>query len=213
MASISFDKCCFPVPSLTILYQLSMFAVFKVKSPQQFRPVSDDRESTTASMTPMTAAWMPKEMMSEDSEVLVAVCRLAARVLFEPMPKTTEGVAAMMKVLKPKLCQLFGSQSSSGLFLLWDEQFSVSSDGRRCCGEVAGRGLGSGRGACYLVVDPALHGQGLGSMLVRHCEDWATARGHEAIRLFHYTHKERLHHWYSKMGCQTVAHFLQQWQM
>ena len=74
----------------------------------------------------MTAAWMPKEMMSEDSEVLVAVCRLAARVLFEPMPKTTEGVAAMMKVLKPKLCQLFGSQSSSGLLLLWDEQFQLA---------------------------------------------------------------------------------------
>jgi hypothetical protein len=60
-----------------------------------------DTESM-ASMTPMTAAWMPKEMMSEDSDVLLAVSQLAARTLFDPAPKTTEGVAAMVKVLKPK---------------------------------------------------------------------------------------------------------------
>ena len=87
-----------------------------------------DMESM-ASMTPMTAAWMPKEMMSEDSDVLLAVSQLAARTLFDPAPKTTEGVAAMVKVLKPKLYQLFGSQSSSALsafLLIWDEQFQLA---------------------------------------------------------------------------------------
>jgi hypothetical protein len=59
-----------------------------------------DTESM-ASMTPMTAAWMPKEMMSEDSDVLLAVSQLAATIS-DPAPNTTEGVAAMVKVLKPK---------------------------------------------------------------------------------------------------------------
>eukprot|EP00435_Cladocopium_sp_Y103_P024478 s93_g6.t1 len=154
----------------------------------------------------MTAAWMPKETMSEDIEVLVAVSRLAARVLFEPTPKTTEGVAAMMKVLKPKLCQLFG-QGSSGLLLLWDEQFQLAAMAGVVVDKLPGENLvDEVPRICYLGVDPDFHGQGLGSMLVRHCEDWATARGHRAIWLFHYSHKERLHHWYSKMGYRTVKH-------
>ena len=57
---------------------------------------------------------------------------------------------------------------------------------------------------CYLVIDPRLHGQGFGSMLMRQCEDWAAARGHRAIWLFVLRHKERLCQWYSKMGYQTV---------
>ena len=135
--------------------------------------------------------------MSEDSEVLVAVSRLAARVLF--------GVAAMVEVLKPKLHQLFGSQSSSGLLLLWDEQFQLAAMAGVVVEKLPGFQDEVPR-ICYLVVDPDLHGQGFGSMLVRRCEDWAAARGHRAIWLFHYSHKARLHHWYSKMGYQTVTH-------
>ena len=184
-----------------------MFAVFKVKSPQEFRPVSADMESTTASMTPMTAAWMPKEMMSEDSEVLMAVSRLAARVLFEPTPKTSAGVAAMVEVLKPKLYQYFGghSQSSNGLLLLRDEQSQLAGMAGVVVGKLPGFQDEVPR-VCYLAVDPGLHGQGFGSMLVRQCEDWAKARGHRAIWLFVYRHKERMCQWYSKMGYQTVTH-------
>ena len=182
-----------------------MFAVFKVKSPQEFRPVSADMESTTASMTPMTAAWMPKEMMSEDSEVLMAVSRLAARVLFEPTPKTSAGVAAMVEVLKPKLYQYFGghSQSSNGLLLLRDEQSQLAGMAGVVVGKLPGFQDEVPR-VCYLVIDPRLHGQGFGSMLVRQCEDWAAARGHRAIWLFVLRHKEGLCQWYSKMGYQTV---------
>jgi len=183
-----------------------MFAVFKVKSPQEFRPVSADMESTTASMTPMTAAWMPKEMMSEDSEVLMAVSRLVARVLSEPTPKTSAGVAAMVEVLKPKLYQHFGdSQSSNGLLLLRDEQFQLAGMAGVVVEKLPGFQDEVPR-VCYLVIDPRLHGQGFGSMLVRQCEDWAAARGHRAIWLFVFRHKERLCQWYSKMGYQTVTH-------
>ena len=162
--------------------------------------VSDDMESTTASMTPITAAWMPKEMMSEDSEVLVAVSRLVARVLFEPTPKTSEGVAAMVEVLKPKLYQLFGdSQSSNGLLLLRDEQSQLAGMAGVVVEKLPGFQDEVPR-VCYLAVDPDLHGQGFGSMLVRQCEDWAAARGHRAIWLFVLRHKERLCQWYSKMG-------------
>ena len=73
----------------------------------------------------MTATWVPKEMMSEDSHVSLAASRLA-QLLFDPAPKTTEGVAAMVEVLRPKLCQLFGTQKSSALLLIWDEEFLVS---------------------------------------------------------------------------------------
>ena len=45
---------------------------------------------------------------------------------------------------------------------------------------------------CYLAVDPDFQKKGLGSMLVRHCEDWAAARGHEAIWLFHNSEKDWL---------------------
>ena len=198
MVSISFDKCWFSLP---LVYICSF------QTPQEFQPVSDDMDSTTmASVTPMKAAWMPKEMMSEDSEVLVAVSRLAARVLFEPTPKTTEGIAAMTKVLKPKLHQLFGnSQNSNGLLLLWDEQFQLAAMAGVAVEKLPGFQDEVPR-ICYLVVDPDLHGRGFGSMLVRQCEDWAAARGHRAIWLFHYSQKERLHHWYSKMGYQTITH-------
>ena len=152
----------------------------------------------------MTAAWMPKEMMSEDSEVLMAVSRLAARVLFEPTPKTSAGVAAMVEVLKPKLYQLFGdSQSSNGLLLLRDEQSQLAGMAGVVVGKLPGFQDEVPR-VCYLAVDPRLHGQGFGSMLVRQCQDWAAARGHRAIWLFVYRHKERLCQWYSKMGYQTV---------
>ena len=169
-----------------------------------------DMESM-ASMTPMTAAWMPKEMMSEDSDVLLAVSQLAARTLFDPAPKTTEGVAAMVKVLKPKLYQLFGSQSSSALsafLLIWDEQFQLAAMAGVVVEKLPGKNLLQDEvpRISYLAVDPDLQKKGLGSMLVRHCEDWAAARGHKAIWLFHKSDKERLHRFYSKMGYGTVKH-------
>ncbi|CAL1147406.1 unnamed protein product [Cladocopium goreaui] len=103
--------------------------------------------STTASKTPITAAWMPKEMMSEDSEVLMAVSRLVARVLFEP-------------VLKPKLYQHFGdSQSSNGLLLLRDEQFQLAGMAGVVVEKLPGFQDEVPR-VCYLVIDPRLHGQG-----------------------------------------------------
>lgn len=189
-----------------------MFAVFKVKSPQDPHYSFGDMESmaSMASMTPMTAAWVPKEMMSEDSDVSLAVSQLAARVLFDPAPKTTEGVAAMVKVLKPKLCQLFGSQSSSAsaLLVIWDEQFQLAG----MAGVVVEKSLGENLlqdevpRICYLAVNPDLQKKGLGSMLVHHCEDWAAAHGHKAIWLFHNSAKEHLHHFYSKMGYRTVKH-------
>ena len=152
----------------------------------------------------MTAAWMPKEMMSEDSEVLMAVSRLVARVLFEPTPKTSAGVAAMVEVLKPKLYQHFGdSQSSNGLLLLRDEQSQLAGMAGVVVEKLPGFQDEVPR-VCYLVIDPRLHGQGFGSMLMRQCEDWAAARGHRAIWLFVLRHKERLCQWYSKMGYQTV---------
>ena len=161
-------------------------------------------ESTTASKTPITAAWMPKEMMSEDSEVLMAVSRLVARVLFEPTPKTSAGVAAMVEVLKPKLYQHFGdSQSSNGLLLLRDEQSQLAGMAGVVVEKLPGFQDEVPR-VCYLVIDPRLHGQGFGSMLMRQCEDWAAARGHRAIWLFVLRHKEGLCQWYSKMGYQTV---------
>jgi len=163
-----------------------------------------------ASVTPMKAAWMPAEaMMSEESEVLVAVSRLIARVLYEPPPKTSQGVAAMVEVLKPQMYQLFGNgQTSNGLLLLWDKQnepFQLAAMASVVVEKLPGFEDEVPR-ICYLVVDPDRHGQGFGSMLVRHCEDWAAARGHRAIWPFHVSHKERLHHWYSKMGYQTVTH-------
>ena len=162
-----------------------------------------------ASMTPMTAAWMPKEMMSEDSDVLLAVSQLAATIS-DPAPNTTEGVA-MVKVLKPKLYQLFGSQSSSALsafFLIWDEQFQLAAMAAVVVEKLPGENLLQDEvpRICYLAVDLDLQKKGLGSMLVRHCEDWAAARGHKAIYLFHFSDKERLHHFYSKMGYGTVKH-------
>ena len=104
MASISFDKCWFPLPNINY-FCLQFSKSSRLKSFDRFRTTL---ASTTASKTPITAAWMPKEMMSEDSEVLMAVSRLVARVLFEPAPKTSAGVAAMVEVLKPKLYQHFG---------------------------------------------------------------------------------------------------------
>ena len=159
----------------------------------------------TALMTPMTPAWMPKEMMSEGSEVLEAVSRLAARVLFEA--KATEAVATTMKALKPNLCKLFESQSSNGLLLLWDEQSQLAAMAGVVVEKLPGVDLVQEEvpRICYLTVDPALQGQGFGSMLVRHGEDWARARGHKAIWLNHLSSKESLHHWYSKMGYQTVT--------
>ena len=176
----------------------------RLKSFDRFR-TTWSRLYSIESMTPMTAAWMPKEMMSEDSEVLMAVSRLVARVLFEPTPKTSAGVAAMVEVLKPKLYQLFGdSQSSNGLLLLRDEQSQLAGMAGVVVDKLPGFQDEVPR-VCYLAVDPGLHGQGFGSMLVRQCEDWAKARGHRAIWLFVYRHKERMCQWYSKMGYHSVV--------
>ena len=198
MASFSFDKCWFPLPIINACSFQSQAAA-RVSAGFGRHGVDYSIDDTDDGCLDVEGN------MSEDSEVLVAVSRLAARVLFEPTPKTTEGVAAMVEVLKPKLYQLFGSQSSSGLLLLWDEQFQLAAMAGVVVEKLPGFQDEVPR-ICYLVVDPDLHGQGFGSMLARRCEDWAAARGHRAIWLFHYSHKARLHHWYSKMGYQTVTH-------
>ena len=178
-------------------------AVLNVKSPQD--PSFGDM--SMASMAPMTATWVQKEVMSEDSDVALAASQLASRVLFDPSPKTPEGVAAMVKVVKPQLCQLFGSQSSSALLLIWDEHFQLGAMAGVVVEKLpGGDSVDEVPRISYLAVEPGLQSKGLGSMLVRQCEDWAAARGHKAIWLFHNSKKERLHHFYCGMGYQTVKH-------
>lgn len=156
----------------------------------------------------MKASWAPKDMMSMDGSLLSEeVSRLVARVLFDPPPKTAEGIGAMMKILKPKLCQAFGDKENSGLVLLRGDDGKLAAVAGVIVDKLPPPDVGVKEEVprvCYLVVDPALQGRGLGSLLMRHCEHWAASRGHLAIWLFHYTHMTHLHRWYSKLGYTNV---------
>ena len=198
MASISFDKCWFPLPIIISVCSFQSQVASRVSTDFGRHGVDCSIEDTDNGCLDAEGDDVRRQR-SFDGRVSTCCTSSLWTNAQDQCRRCCNGGGLEAQAVSA----FWDSQSSNGLLLLRDEQSQLAGMAGVVVEKLPGFQDEVPR-VCYLVIDPRLHGQGFGSMLVRQCEDWAAARGHRAIWLFVLRHKERLCQWYSKMGYQTV---------
>ena len=102
MASISFDKCWFPLPIIISVCSFQSQVASRVSTDFGRHGVDYSIEDTDNGCLDAEGDDVRRQRSSDGR---VSTCCTTS---LEPAPKTSAGVAAMVEVLKPKLYQHFG---------------------------------------------------------------------------------------------------------
>ena len=137
----------------------------------------------------MTVTWIPATSVTES--LLWDLADLAARELCDP-PRTD--VALRREHLLPLFRRRF-MDHENGLAVVMEAKKVVAFSSvvvEKLLGHPSNEALPR---VCYLTVEPQWRKQGLGSQLLRYCEAWARAKGHQQLAVYVFPEQTALQEW------------------